>query len=367
MKASALSFSVRWAAYQFKSKRLEYYTNLADRIEAADGKKNFLDFFTADAQRYAGKSRGVLSEHWVVRMQDTGADLANTFSGTLPEEEVMLIRVAQQSGKAGILTALRDLARVGQTIQEAKNEFVSTMVAAFFGALIACAALAAIPFFSVPKLTETFSMLPQDKWGPVGQTMLSISDFLKSWGIFLFVGLIGLGVWIVWSLTNWTGTTRQWCDRHVLIYKLYRDFRGALFMATLASMTKHQGNSLSLIRNSLLLLGQQSSPWLSWHITQIVAFIDETGKTTADAFNTGILEEETLYFFIEVFETRGFDVGMQEAGRRTERMAKVVVTKRATVLRWATLGSALVTVMYIAGLHYRFVFEIKGLMQSALT
>jgi type II secretory pathway component PulF len=354
---------VGYAASRFQSSRLDYYANLADRMEATAGKKTLLDLLLFDVDRYDGRPRGTLSAHWIEKLQEGGGRPSDAFQGTLPKEEVMLMRVAEQTGQDdSMVVMLRDISRVGKVIQSAKKIFIETMVVAVVGFLLAAGMLISIPFFSVPTLAETFSMVPPEKWGPVGQTLLSISNNVKTWGIPFFGSCIAMVAWIAWSLPNWTGNMRRWCDRHLLIYQLYRDFKGAMFMATLSSMTQHQGSELSLIRNSLTLLSDDSSPWMTWHINQIIGNLDEFGRTDANAFNTGILDDENLYFFMEVFETRGFDTGMRVAGLRTEKTAEQQVARRAAILRWVTLGGSVAFLFYILGLHYRFVNEMKNLM-----
>jgi len=363
------AFSPLWfAARSFKRERIAYYEYLADLLADSDGKRNLIDMFKADAQRYAGRPRGALAAYWVEKYEESGADLVAAWTGTVPESDLMVIRVAQTSGGAALEQALRDVARVSGLIDKAKSEFVSTITAGLMGVALAVGVLAALPLALVPKMKEAFGFVPIDKWGPLGQRLLGLSADVEAYGLPVLGVLIAL-VWVVaWSLPNLIGPFRSWLDEHVLIYKLYRDFRGALCLATASSMVKRRAGVAGMrLQDALEQIAKAAEPWLRWHCERIVENIEQSGGNGPEVFDTGLLEKETFFYLADMVETHGFDTGLQKAGGRTERKAGQVVAKRAEVIRWMLLGLGLVSVMGVAGLAMGVIYEMKTVIMSVAT
>lgn len=355
------------AAMAFRSQRAEYYEYLADLMSSSGGQRNMLDMFHADAQRYKGKPRGVLSAHWAQRYDETGADLAATWSGTLPEADLMVIRVAQNSGGVAMEQALRDISRVTTVVERARSEFISTVAVGLFGLLLALGMLAALPLFLVPSLKSAFSFVPLEKWGSAGQSLLSLSDAIAHHWLPALLVVFAAVAWVAWSLPNFIHPVRRWLDDHIALYRLYRDFRGALFLATIASMVRKRAAASGLrLNDALAELGASAEPWLRWHCEQIIERIDHTGGQGPDVFDTGVLDREVLYFLMDLVESRGFDEGLQKAGARTEKRAAVVVASRAAILRWAMLIGSLAVVggilLWIVNVNY----EMKQIMMTVI-
>lgn len=358
---------VGFAAMAFKKHRVEYYEYMADLMANSGGRRNLLDMFKADATRYAGKPRGVLAAYWAERYEDNGADLAKTWEGTLPDADLMVIRVAQNSGGAAMEQALRDVARVTGIVDKAKSEFVSTVAVGALGVAMAVGILVALPLFLVPSLKDAFGFIPLDKWGSLGKGLLSLSNNVVDYGGIALCALIAAIAWTAWSLQNFVHPFRKWLDNHILIYKLYRDFRGAMFMATAASMVRRRAGTSGLrLQDALVELGEAAEPWLRWHCDQIVENINQSGGQGPEVFDTGILDQEVLYYLLDMVETKGFDEGLQRAGARTEQRAVLVVGRRAAVLRWVLLIIGLVTVMVVGGWAMAVIFEMKKVIMSTL-
>lgn len=355
------------AAVRFRSKRAEYYEYLADLMSASQGDRNLLDMFNADAQRYGNSPRGILSAYWSQRYDETGADLAATWQGTLPDSDLMVIRVAQSSGGVAMEQALRDMARVTTVVERARTEFISTIAVGLLGLSLALGMLAALPMFLVPSLKSAFSFVPLAKWGPAGQSLLALSDAVAAHWLPALVTVIAGVSWVAWSLPNFVHPVRRWMDEHIALYRLYRDFRGALFMATIASMVRKRTSASGLRLNDALgEMAQAAEPWLRNHCLRIIENIDHSGGQGPEVFDTGVLDREVLYFLMDLVESKGFDEGLQRAGARTEKRAATVVASRAAILRWVMLLASLATVGSVLAWTVSVNYEMKQIMLTVL-
>lgn len=357
------------AARGFKPQRARYYQYLADLMEDAGGARNFSEVFRSDARRYAGTPRGVLSAFWAEEYEENGADLAATWDRDLPVNDVMVIRVAQESGGTGIVQALRDMARVSKVIDAAVSEMVWTVSIGAIGILVAVLSAMAVPFFLEPQIAKTFESVPQDQWGPLATNYKAFADFVRA-GWFPVLALLCLIVGTIrWALPNYVGKWRRLLDEHFLVFSLYRDFRGALFMAVLASLVKRRkggGEGMRLV-GALNVLGRSAETWMHWHISQIVDRINRTGGLSSDVFATGLLDKETLFYMTDLVESKGFEEGLEKAGLRTEERASEIVRMRATLLRWGLLVVGLLTVIGLTGWTFAVIFEMKDVMMQVLS
>ena len=100
----------------------------------------------------------------------------------------------------------------------------------------------------------------------------------------LFIGfVISIGL-LIYSLPRWTGPVRRYLDRYPP-WVLYRDFSGAMLIVSLSTLMR-SGVSL---RSSLERALRYSSPWLSWHVKEILLRLSRPNSSTfGDAFQTGL-------------------------------------------------------------------------------
>lgn len=351
---------VGMAARKFQKNRSDYYKYMADVLRNSKGKKTMLDVFLNDAARYGKKPRGVLSAYWAKEYQENGADLVETWRGTLPDNDLMMIGAAVRVGGPGALEqALEDTARISGVIAEAKSLFMSTTVVGVFSLILALGMTYAVPYFLLPTIKESFSFVPLELWGSSGRRMIAFSDFLKSYG-FIVLGAIGAAMaGMVYAINNFTGPLRLKLDEYFLPFKLYRDFQSSIFIATLASMLKKRGNVSMNMREGIEVLRDAAKPWLTWHCQNILERIEE-GATQTEIFDTGMLVPDTLFFMIDMIETQGMDKGLQVAGLRTEKQTVEVIGAKAKVLRGVLLFGGLAVVMAIAGWMTSVMGELKA-------
>lgn len=342
------------AARRFRKERADYYETLADRMDNAKG-KTLRDFFESDAVRYAedeaGKStksaRAILSAVWADRYDRYAGDLAVVFQGTIPNEDLALIRLGQSAGSEALADSFRDLARVSALIQQAKNEFFTSISVGVLAMLVVVFDLIIIPAFSAPMLLEFFKIIPPSDYPKTAARFFSFADFLSSY-LILILALVGGAIWSVqWSLPNLVGPFRVKLDKW-LIWKLYRDFQGALFVATLATVIKYRGGSSVSLDTALEQLRHAANPWLAWHIGKMIekrSNVAISGVADSEAvartLDTGLIERETMWYLLDVQQGVGISEGLQKTGRRIEGPTLKKIMNRAITVRWILLITAI--------------------------
>lgn len=351
----------KMAARAFAKKRSDYYYYLASVLRSSSGRMTILDIFMNDAERYAKKPRGKLTAYWAAQHQENGADLVETWRGTLPDADLMMMSAAIRTGGPGALEqALEDTARVSGLVAKAKGIFVSTIMVGAFAVTLGLGMAYAMPTFFLPTIKESFSFVPVEMWGSKGKSMLAFADFLKAYSLYCLAAIVGVVGWISWSLSNYTGPGRAWLDRKAPLYTLYRDFMSATFIATLSSMLKKRGNVSMNLREAIEVIREASNPWMGWHCTQMMGNLEELGGQSADIFNTGIMDEEDFYFMSDMVRIKGFDEGLRLSGERTEKETIKNIEKKAGVLRWVLLIFGIGMIFLFAGWVTAIMSELKA-------
>jgi len=282
MSLSAGSLRVAGAAWRFRPMRADYYDYLADVMEASSGRKTLRDIFLDDARRYGRHPRGVLSGHWARRYQEGGGDLYETFRSTLPDDDLVLIRMAQRGGAGALEQTLRDVAAVTRLVEETRRTLAGTLAVALAAVLVTFAMIVAVPLFTVPRLKRAFGMVPDEFTGGLTRKLYAFAEFIQA-NLFLSVLLLGVAIYFVaWSMPNLTGRFRRLLDR-CFVWRLYRDLQGIGFLAALATMVKRRGNVSTALREALDLQVDGATPWRRWHLEQMIANIDDgrVGSSTS--------------------------------------------------------------------------------------
>ena len=354
---------VRWAALRFRSDRADYYEYLADVMEGTGGKKTLREIFRGDAARYGtSHRRGVLSAYWAHRHQEVGGDLFETFRGTLPADDLVLLRMAQRGGAGALEQTLRDAAAVTRFVEQARNTFVSTMAVGVMAIVVLLVTIATIPLFTVPRLKQAFGLVPAEFIGTLSRRLYAFSAFVEGHFFSLMLATAAFAYLLAWSLPNLTGPLRARLDEW-LIWRLYRDFHGIRFLASLATMVKKRGNVTTALRDALELQIDGASPWRRWHVEKMIARVDD-GQVGSATFDTGIVDKETLWFLTDLIAAQGMDAALVRARSRVElRSVKDVATK-AAVARWAMLLIAVGALFAILSWHFAVINEMRGAMTN---
>ena len=363
--AASIPPAVRRAARRYRKRRARYYENLAGKLRAGRGGIKLLDIFERDAQRYPNEPLGVLSAYWAEVYANNGANLAETWQGTFPDDEVAIVRISQDAGDGALLVALTDIARIARLTDKVKSAIIGTLLAGVIGCLVAAFMATFFPIFSARKLQEVYGFIPAEHWGPHGKSFVSWAEGVKSYGLYVVV-VFGLIVsYVLWTVNNLVGPAREWLDQNVVLYKVVRDIKGALFLSTMSTLTRRRGNVMFTMRQSLSIFSESvRSKWLRWRVMQVLDAIDATGGVGSDAFDTNLLSKEMFYFLRDTQEALGFAEGFEETGKFVENTVLDGVLLRMTIYRWALLLAGVATVVIFWGWQFSVIYEMKEVMTT---
>lgn len=352
-----------WGRLRFRGRRADYYEYLATLMESSDGRKTLWDIFDDDARRYGVATlRGRMSARWAARYREFGGDLERTFAGTLPHDELMLLRAAQQAGAGALPEALRDMAATARLLDRAWSTFVATMATACLAVLVMFAVLVAVPLYTVPQLDRTFQVVPADYRGDSTRLLFALADLLQAYlPAVVAIGALTAGG-LLWTLPNLTGRWRRLLEPH-LIWRLYRDFHGIRFLALLSIMVRQRGNVATPLREALLAQLPGASAWKAWHLQQMVVRVDD-GVVGAETLRTGMLDPETAWFLSDMVAIHGVDKGLARTRERIENRVIVDVTRRAVALRWGLLLGSVAVLLTMTFWHLGVIDEMRRALQA---
>lgn len=343
---------------RFSASRADYYDYLSALLQGMQGRRTLKDVFEIDARRHGADSvRGRLSAHWLRTYQLAGGDLYVTWLGAIPQNELSLIRTAQHFGNATLVRTLGELARALNLESAARRIMTSTLWSSVLAVAILCTMLLAIPWFTVPRLLQTFAGLPADYYGRLTRALIDLSAGVQTHWLFVLILTLGGGLLFLWSLPNTSGAVRRALDRHGL-WRIYRYLHALRFLALLAIvLAQDQGGSTQL-RPALVSQKTGLSPWHASYVDAMLARID-AGMTGADTFDTGLLDREQFWFLSDMIVARGLHAGLLLSTERLQTHVLGTVARQAAVLRWVMLLGCLVCLMGLGLWHYAVIDELR--------
>lgn len=350
--------SLTYATRCFKPLRADYYDYLADLIGATGGAKTLLCIFQDDATRYRrDRVRGFLSSLWALRFPQTGGDLFATWFGVLPTEDLVAIQAAQYAGAGALVQTLRQLAVVVRVTDRASQAFFQTILTGLLSLFVAAGAILMIPFFTAEQLSQAFSSLPTEYYGPMANSLFQAGDWLRRFWWMLSASVVVSGWLSVWSLPNMTGPWRARLDQWG-IWRLYRVVHAIRFLSLLAVLLRPRGNIGARLREALQIQHVGATPWMSCHIGLMLNRI-ESGLCATQALDTGLIDEQTWWYFTDMVNTLGLDEGLQRTCQRLSQHSIQRLASQALILRWCLLFFSVAIVLGIAFWHFQVFEELR--------
>jgi type II secretory pathway component PulF len=308
---------------KFKSKRGEFYEDMADAI--ADG-MSVMDYLEKSKSRALKRKRplAALFSRWTARHEEYG-NFSKAIVGTVPVMDAMIINSAEVTGKLSI--GLTFLAKTVEETQKMRLAVISAIAMPMFLCVLLTAIMIGYSFFMVPIL---IGIIPPEQWPSMGKALYSVASLIRNYGVFALIFAIILVYGFSWSFVNWTGSVRDKLDKY-LPYAIYRDYNAAVFLVTLASLLKSGisvGDGLKIIKDA-------SPKWLNRHLAMML-FNMNTKGSAAQALNTGLFGDELADRIEDYGERASFQQAIDKIGFKAIDIVTRKVTGSAKIIN--TLG-----------------------------
>ena len=364
---SGMTIDAKIAAFIFAGNRSDYYLYLADTIAGTLGRKSLVNIFDSDVVRYGKSARGKLSQHWSKQYTDGGGSLQKTFAGTLPDEDVAVLDTLLRSGgERALENALRDLAENSELLSKARMIIFVTMLASLVCLGMTMITVIAMPIYTVPKITEAFSMLPYEFYPKNAKDLVGFAEFVKSSTSMIVMVTVAVVAVIMWSLSFVTGKPRLYLDKYGVFWALYRDFQNIRFLSTLAALVREGDKTALNLKLAIEMQLKGASRWKKYHLDQILSYVSRV-RVGPEIFTTGIMDQKMQWYIADLVESRGLSEALQVVKERLKDRVLKRITKQAAILAWSLMISAILVSGYLMMWHMTVIDDLRRALQMFLS
>lgn len=310
----------------FTGRRSVFYTDFAEALEdKADPIAQLNAWHDRAAKR--GDHVSAIYKTWISRLK-AGKSFSEALIGTVPEMDVMILTGAERANK--LPEGMRFCAQSIEAIGKMKKSLWKALAQPFFWLLLLIAMLLGFAFKFVPLLIQSS---PVSKWPPLGRIFYAISQFIADGWPFLLSFAISVAALFTYSLAKWRpGRLRAFLDNH-LPYSIYRDYQGAVFLVSLASLLR-TGNDL---KAALKILYERATPWMSAYIGRMLDRLEWKADDPAGALNTGLFGQKISDRIEDYAKRSSFVDAMSKIGLNAVEKVTEIVLEGAGLLNVVAL------------------------------
>lgn len=171
----------------------------------------------------------------------------------IPRQEAAILSAAVQDGN--LSAALYRAIAVVRGMDEMKTALISTLTYPTMLLATTFAMMKMVSIYFLPRLT---SLTPKENWSGALWWLSSLSEFFVGNAIILGVLMCLFILFVIWSLPNLIGKTRQHILDKLLPWTVYRDVQGVSFLLNYSALMRASVKT----EDALKMLNQYAPPWL---------------------------------------------------------------------------------------------------------
>lgn len=356
--------SVNWklknAAFDFRSKRGDFYLDLASVMEATPG-ESVTKILRRYSERYNKKSVGILCRHWLDRFQEVGT-FSESLRGTIPTEDLATLAASEAAGDLRV--GLEQLGHNIIAMNACKGEIWKAMFGALMLLLVLHIFLGIQAFMVMPKLEATMiGKVDMANLGRSAELLFGGAAFIRSWWPLYTAVVIAGVILFTWALKNYTGRYRQWLDNNVLPFQMARDFNAAGFFSTVGAITAERGGHVVQLHDALVQLRHNAYPWLRWQTKLILDNLAAYPNSKGEIFDTGIANRKTYYRILDIADYAEVPVMLQRIGVQILKTAPEEIKIRANILRAGLMAISILIMLAIYMSTFSVIESFKAAVQ----
>ncbi len=308
----------------------------------------------------------MLSAHWLGAFANQDGKLSRTFAGTLPKEDVMMIRTLEErSGHNVLEEGLKEMSSNTLLIQKAMGMLYSAMVRVSVPLLVLIGIFVLVPTFTVPELKANFSTVPVAKYPAAARELFALSDFLSGNALLVVVALLATLAGILWSLSHLRGPVRPFFDKYLVVWGIYRDFQAIKFLTGLSLILQKRNNESNRLDPALSLMAHGASPWLSYQINAMRQDIQD-GSNDQDIFDVELYGRDMKFYLQDLIVSRGLDDALFYIRPRLEGSLLKTMAVRANLMSAVLLVITAVIGIFVYQLHSDAAMGLQQVMLNGM-
>lgn len=271
-------------------RRSEFYADMARFMDSDIPPKQALDRMEGIARRRRATQRLAKVYRAMLRDLTRGKSFAQSVAAWAPGGEAVMLVGAEQAGPAVFMLAMRELAILLERQQRARSKLRSALLANGLVFLVIIGVIVEVVTMIVPELVkdETKVMVAHMSFAPY---FFAFGEWIFHYGVYLVIPVVAIAAVIGWSLPNWTRSrllSREWFDRSLMPWTLYKRMQATFFLSTTAAMMR-SGIPLKKIATDMMPFG---SKWMKFHLRRLLRHL-ELGKSEVEALGAGMLPRDS--------------------------------------------------------------------------
>lgn len=294
--------------------------------------------------------RGKIIGIWLEKMK-AGASFSKAIDGWVPEAELNLISSGEDG--AGIEKGLGEAIKFGKSAQKIKSTIIG---GSMYPAILLLVVLGFISMFSKQMAPTYLSILPLERWPPLGQNFYLFSKFIVDMWYVLFIGLGVASFVIAKTIGSWKGSVREIFDK-VPPWSVYKVYQSCSFLISLASMMQ----SGTPLNDAIYKIKKSSSPWLTNYLEIMLKNLRKGGKNFGQHLNVGLLDEETAGDVVDYSELGKFEAAIYTIGEKNLEESVHQIEFKMGLAR----NLMIVVVGITVGFIYYTSIELNGVVAEA--
>lgn len=217
-------------AMQFDSRTRErFYRKLAQLLRNGISIDRALEQMEMTENKQKRKGLGKLIKRWRHSIEN-GVNFGTCIAPYVPSNESLLL---ESGGNFGRMQ--RSLTEAAEAVAQQRRVKKMVVRSSAYPLLLLTILTSALYLASHKVIPAFADVLPVDKWQGAPAVVASISNFIRSYGPWLLLAVIGFAGFVFATLPYWRGPTRMWVERAVP-WSVYRMWQGSSFLLSIASL-----------------------------------------------------------------------------------------------------------------------------------
>ncbi|MCC6441248.1 MAG: type II secretion system F family protein [Rhodanobacteraceae bacterium] len=256
------------------------------------------------------------------RMQQ-GDPISQALAPYIPSGERQLIQAGEASGK--LFEGFREAKKLAEAGMRIRSALIGELMYPIMLLGVVLCILGVISFQLVPQLIEA---VPFPQWPGFSRGLYYLSRAVADYGLWMGLAFVGGLIASLRSLPRWRGGRREWCDRWLPPWTVYREIIGSSVLIALSALT---GAGVSIAK-SVEQLGLTASPWLKVHFTRFARSLD-AGIDSGKSLRSGLFNSDVEDDIEDYSNAIGFEEALARLGDDQVNDAITRIRERAAVMR----------------------------------